>query len=187
MATAWQDRFTPLENINNGNELQNGDDILSAPINAAIENSAYAKKLADSKILYEHNISITGTASTIKGVGVPDETVNNSFHIYFKFLNKYNTQLNSVSNLINNQYGLGSNLEINILGGTIRIRANGTYIDAGCFNAYKIWYDISGKIRIMFVTPVIFQQPTHDYYYYIPVVDSDTNITISDNVRTLIA
>lgn len=186
MATAWQDRFTPLENINNGNELQNGDDILAAPINAAIENSAYAKKLADSKILYEHNISIVGTASTIYGVGFPDETVNNRFEIYFKFLNKYNTQLNSVSNLINNQYGIGSNLEINILGGTIRIRANGTYIDAGCFNAYQIEY-FNGKIRIRFVTPVIFQQPTHDYHYYITVVDSDTNITISDNIRTLIA
>lgn len=44
MATAWQDRFTPLANINNGNEIQNGDDILAEHIDAAIENGAYAKK-----------------------------------------------------------------------------------------------------------------------------------------------
>ena len=38
MATAWKDSFTPLANINNGNELQNGDDVLAEHINTAIEN-----------------------------------------------------------------------------------------------------------------------------------------------------
>ena len=81
MATAWQDSFTPLANINNGNELQNGDDILAEHINAAIENGAYAKKMTDqlttqysnldgrvttleNKKIYTHNIAIACTSVT---------------------------------------------------------------------------------------------------------------------------
>lgn len=47
MPTQWRDRYTPLSNINNGYEFENGDDILAEHINAAIENAAYAKKVAD--------------------------------------------------------------------------------------------------------------------------------------------
>ena len=50
MATAWQDRYIPLSNINNGNEFENGDDILAEHVNAAIENAAYAKKTADAAV-----------------------------------------------------------------------------------------------------------------------------------------
>lgn len=81
MATAWQDRFIPLANINNGNELQNGDDILAEHINAAIENGAYAKKVTDqlttqysnmddrvttleNKKFYTHNIAIACTSAS---------------------------------------------------------------------------------------------------------------------------
>lgn len=81
MATAWQDSFTPLANINNGNELQNGDDILAEHINAAIENGAYAKKMTDqlttqysnldgrvttleNKKIYTHNIAIACTSAS---------------------------------------------------------------------------------------------------------------------------
>lgn len=81
MATAWQDRFIPLANINNGNELQDGDDILAEHINAAIENGAYAKKVTDqlttlytgldgrvvtleNKKFYTHNILITCTSAS---------------------------------------------------------------------------------------------------------------------------
>lgn len=81
MATAWQDRFIPLANINNGNEIQNGDDILSEHINAAIENGAYAKKVTDqlttlytlldgrvvtleNKKFYTHNITISCTSAS---------------------------------------------------------------------------------------------------------------------------
>lgn len=81
MATAWKERFTPLANINNGNELQNGDDILSEHINAAIENGAYAKKMTDQlttlytnldgrvvtlekKKFYTHNITISCTSAS---------------------------------------------------------------------------------------------------------------------------
>lgn len=81
MATAWKDSFTPLANINNGNEIQNGDDILSEHINAAIENGAYAKKMTDQlttlytnldgrvvtlekKKFYTHNITISCTSAS---------------------------------------------------------------------------------------------------------------------------
>ena len=43
MPTQWQDQYTDLSNVNNGNELQNGDDILAEHINVALENSAYIK------------------------------------------------------------------------------------------------------------------------------------------------
>lgn len=81
MATAWQDRFIPLANINNGNEIQDGDDILAEHINAAIENGAYAKKMTDqlttlytsldgrvvtleNKKFYTHNITISCTSAS---------------------------------------------------------------------------------------------------------------------------
>ena len=81
MATAWKDSFTPLANINNGNEIQNGDDILAEHINAAIENGAYAKKVTDQlttlytlldgrvvtlehKKFYTHNITISCTSAS---------------------------------------------------------------------------------------------------------------------------
>ena len=81
MATAWKDSFTPLANINNGNELQNGDDVLAEHINTAIENGAYAKKVTDqlttlytnldgrvvtleNKKFYTHNITISCTSAS---------------------------------------------------------------------------------------------------------------------------
>lgn len=81
MATAWKDSFTPLANINNGNELQNGDDVLAEHINTAIENGAYAKKATDqlttlytnldgrvvtleNKKFYTHNITISCTSAS---------------------------------------------------------------------------------------------------------------------------
>ena len=81
MATAWKESFTPLENINNGNELQNGDDILAEHINTSIENGAYAKKVTDqlatlytglnekvvtleNKKFYTHNIAISCTSAS---------------------------------------------------------------------------------------------------------------------------
>lgn len=183
MPTQWQDQYTDLSNVNSGNELQNGDDILAEHVNVALENGAYAKKLADSKVLYEHYVCIRGTATTIKGVGFADETVGNSFRIYFKYYNKYNTPLDSVADIVN--YAYHSSDEY-ILGGEIRIRAGGTNIDAGCFSAYELTY-FNGILRIQFVTPYVFTRPASDFYYYIPVSDNDTNITISDTIRTLIA
>lgn len=47
MAIAWQDRFTPLANVNNGNELENGDTATGEHITIALENGAYAKKKTD--------------------------------------------------------------------------------------------------------------------------------------------
>lgn len=47
MPTQWQDRYTDLSNINNGNEFENGDDVLAEHLNAALENVAYLKKIVD--------------------------------------------------------------------------------------------------------------------------------------------
>lgn len=110
MATAWKDSFTPLANINNGNELQNGDDILVAPINAAIENSAYAKKKTDElnddlsavdtrvttlegKNLYTHNITITATTSS--SVKLPTGWTFGSFAVKFQFVSTSSTTLDT--------------------------------------------------------------------------------------------
>lgn len=44
MATQWQDRYTELANINNGNEIQNGDSILGEHITYALENIQWLKE-----------------------------------------------------------------------------------------------------------------------------------------------
>lgn len=120
MATAWKERFTPLANINNGNELQNGDDILSEHINAAIENGAYAKKMTDQlttlytnldgrvvtlekKKFYTHNITISCTSAS-SSQSLADWTFVR-FDAYFtivspsslSFSNNYSRVWNSVS------------------------------------------------------------------------------------------
>lgn len=81
MPTQWQDRYTDLSNINNGNEFEDGDDVLAEHINASIENGAYAKKMTDqlttlytsldgrvvtleNKKFYTHNITITCTSAS---------------------------------------------------------------------------------------------------------------------------
>ena len=61
MPTQWQDQYTDLSNVNNGNELQNGDDILAQHVNVALENGAYAKKKADTNA---SDISNLGTRTT---------------------------------------------------------------------------------------------------------------------------
>lgn len=47
MPTQWQDRYTDLSNINNGNEFEDGDAVLAEHLNAALENVAYLKKIVD--------------------------------------------------------------------------------------------------------------------------------------------
>lgn len=47
MPRQWQNQYTDLSNVNNGNELQNGDDILAEHVNVALENGAYVKGIAD--------------------------------------------------------------------------------------------------------------------------------------------
>lgn len=47
MPTQWQNQYTNLSNVNGGNELQNGDDILAQHVNVALENGAYVKGIAD--------------------------------------------------------------------------------------------------------------------------------------------
>lgn len=47
MATAWRDIYTDLSTINNGNEIEDGDTATGEHITVALENGAYAKKLAD--------------------------------------------------------------------------------------------------------------------------------------------
>lgn len=72
MPTQWQDQYTDLSNVNSGNELQNGDDVLAQHINVALENGAYAKKKADTNAgaisTLQGNVStIQGNVSTIQG------------------------------------------------------------------------------------------------------------------------
>lgn len=61
MATAWQNRFTPLSQVNNGNELENGDTATGEHITIALENGAYAKGKADQN---ESDITALGNRTT---------------------------------------------------------------------------------------------------------------------------
>ena len=72
MPTQWQDQYTDLSNVNNGNELQNGDDILAEHVNVALENGAYAKKKADTNAsdisnLETRTTNIESRVSTLEG------------------------------------------------------------------------------------------------------------------------
>lgn len=110
MATQWQNRYTELSNVNSGNELQNGDDILAEHMNVALENGAYAKGKADTlesgltnlttrvtslegKKLYVHNITMTGTNLSAVG-GVPSGWNYYSFQIKFQIISPSNLDLN---------------------------------------------------------------------------------------------
>lgn len=59
MPTQWQDQYTDLSNVNNGNELQNGDDILAEHVNVALENGEYLKK----RMAYAHNLKLSFKSS----------------------------------------------------------------------------------------------------------------------------
>lgn len=55
MAIAWQDRFTPLANVNNGNELEDGDTATGGHITVALENGEYVKN----RLSFAHYITMT--------------------------------------------------------------------------------------------------------------------------------
>ena len=110
MATQWQNRYVELSNVNSGNELQNGDDILAEHMNVALENGAYAKGRTDTlendltnlttrvtslegKKLYFHNITMTGTNLSAIG-GVPSGWNYYSFQIKFQIISPSNLDFN---------------------------------------------------------------------------------------------
>lgn len=110
MPTQWQNQYTDLSNVNNGNELQNGDDILANHVNVALENGAYAKKRTDElnndisaqgarittlegKNLYTHNITITAT--TASSVTLPTGWSFSSFTVKFQFVSTVSTTLDT--------------------------------------------------------------------------------------------
>lgn len=63
MAIAWQDRFTPLANVNNGNELEDGDTATGGHITVALENGEYVKN----RLSYAHYITMTFSISGRQG------------------------------------------------------------------------------------------------------------------------
>ena len=72
MPTQWQNRYTELSNVNSGNELQNGDDVLANHVNVALENGAYVKGIADTNATNIGNLqndvsNIQGDITDIEG------------------------------------------------------------------------------------------------------------------------
>lgn len=105
MATAWQDQFTELSNINDGNELQNGDDILAEHINTALENGAYVKGLTDEldeRVTTLEGKRVTGSftySSSSSTIGALIES-----HPFIRFY--YKTTSGSGANLIAYNYNV---------------------------------------------------------------------------------
>lgn len=192
MPTQWQDRYTDLSNINNGNEIQNGDDILAEHINAAIENGAYVKREVDCMKLYEHRIKISGNNLTIKSnYGGTTESVTNNFTCEIILLTNDNTQLTTLSALYSQSLrsSIYSQNEYN-LGGYILIKQDGTIIKKGqySFYCYKITAyiinDISTPtIEIYFATPELTNRLVGGHFYY--YLNNDNDITITDSVTRL--
>lgn len=109
MATQWRDQYTDLSNVNSGNELQNGDDVLAEHVNVALENGAYAKKITDQlttlysnvdgrvttlelKKIYTHNITISTSNATASG-GSPTGWTFDSLVVRFQIISTANYNL----------------------------------------------------------------------------------------------
>lgn len=109
MATQWRDQYTDLSNVNSGNELQNGDDVLAEHVNVALENGAYAKKITDQlttlysnvdgrvttlelKKIYTHNITISTSNATASG-GTPTGWTFDSLVVRFQIISTANYNL----------------------------------------------------------------------------------------------
>lgn len=57
MATAFNKNYTELSNVNSGNQLQNGDDILGEHVNAALQNTAHFKELTNNTVIRSASLS----------------------------------------------------------------------------------------------------------------------------------
>lgn len=130
MATSWRNRYVEPENINNGNELQNGDDILAEHVNTALENGFYIKGLVDQhttditglngrittlelKKLYTHNISISTNNATASG-GTPTGWTFDSLFVEFQVISlaNYNliTKQRVTTRVVSNSYFVANGL-----------------------------------------------------------------------------
>lgn len=124
MATSWINRYVDPENVNSGNELQNGDNILADHVNTALENGFYIKGLVDQhttditglngrittlelKKLYTHNITISTNNATASG-GTPTGWTFDSLVVRFQIISlaNYNliTQQRVTTRVISNSY-----------------------------------------------------------------------------------
>lgn len=56
MATAFNKNYTELTNVNSGNQLQNGDDILGEHVNVALQNTAHLKDLTNNTVIRSASI-----------------------------------------------------------------------------------------------------------------------------------
>lgn len=56
MATAFNKNYTELTNVNSGNQLQNGDDILGEHVNVALQNTAHFKDLTNNTVIRSASI-----------------------------------------------------------------------------------------------------------------------------------
>lgn len=57
MATAFNKNYTELSNVNSGNQLQNGDDILGNHVNVALQNTAHFKELTNNTVIRSASLS----------------------------------------------------------------------------------------------------------------------------------
>ena len=192
MPTQWQDQYTDLSNVNNGNELQNGDDILAEHVNVALENGAYVKREVDCMKLYEHRIKISGSDLTLKSnYGQTTESVTNNFICEIILLTNSNTQLTTLQQLYTQSLksGIYSKSEYN-MGGNVLVRQDGTIIKKGqySFEKYEIHAYIINNvstptIEIYFATPELTNRLVGGHFYY--YLNNDNDITITDSVTRL--
>lgn len=130
MATSWINRYVDPENVNSGNELQNGDNILAEHVNTSLENGFYIKGLVDQhtadiaglngrittlelKKNYTHNISISTNDATASG-GTPTGWTFDSLIVRFQIISlaNYNliTKQRITSRVVSNNYFVANGL-----------------------------------------------------------------------------
>ena len=135
MPTQWQDQYTDLSNVNNGNELQNGDDILAQHVNVALENSAYIKRKQDQMGLYRHILELSGT-KTVSNVAI-------TYGFYYTLYTNNNTPitLSSIYDLFDNGYNY---VYLNATG--FVIKNSTTYYDVSTVGITK-----NGSLKLFYI------------------------------------
>lgn len=104
MATAFNKNYTELANVNSGNQLQNGDNILGEHVNVALQNTAHFKDLTNNTVIRSASITnniLTLVLATKTNTG---NTTTTNLNIDISSLNGVKSYVNNIGfygNIIN--------------------------------------------------------------------------------------
>lgn len=112
MATKWTGTYTPIANVNNGNEFGDGDVITTEMANVPINNAEYAVQVANqAKAKAEQAYNQSKSEPIIiyedlagSGVGVESYQLDSSGLYHVEFINSFNSRDDIISGEITFYY-----------------------------------------------------------------------------------